>query len=216
MSTEKFAHFHFTWTAFGAKGTTPTVDIALLSAQAWGFPQSCWDLRGLGKTCHLLRVWAISWLRLGVLGLSLQLLSLEGVAGLETLWWTHSSPRPQNTAPFLELFQCRAGYGLCGPKSSSISGIVRDMCLLLLFFYIDKKSYRLGTDADLDSIDRTMPVKATPRGKLHSSSTVCKMKLASLPTTEGRFWHHTVVKQLLNVSRNSLCGGIHLNTDPLG
>lgn len=44
---------------------------ASLPAQAWGFPQSCWDPHGLGESCHLLRVWAAGWLRLGVPGLSL-------------------------------------------------------------------------------------------------------------------------------------------------
>lgn len=44
---------------------------ASLPAQAWGFPQSCWDPRGLEESCHLLRVRAASWLTLGVLGFSL-------------------------------------------------------------------------------------------------------------------------------------------------
>lgn len=84
------------------------MEIALLSARAWG---------GLGKTCHLPRVWAINWLRLGVLGLSLQVLSLEGVAGLEALQWTRSSPRPQNTDPSWSSFSVEQDMGSVAPKA---------------------------------------------------------------------------------------------------
>lgn len=50
-----------------------------LLAQARGFPQGCWDPRGLGEPRHLLHVWAVSWLRLGVLALALSCAFTEGV-----------------------------------------------------------------------------------------------------------------------------------------
>lgn len=49
---------------------------ASLPAQAWGFPQSCWDPPGLGESCHLLHVRAASWLRLGCWAFLSHVLSL--------------------------------------------------------------------------------------------------------------------------------------------
>lgn len=87
---------------------------ASLPSQAWGFPQSCWDPRGLGESCHLLRVRAASWLRLGVLGLSLTCAFTIGVGRSGSyilpgnpLMAMFPSQSPQDSPPSWSAFSAR-------------------------------------------------------------------------------------------------------------